>query len=270
MSEQLVTIEDNSGNYAAQQTLITPTNIILCQRSTRAANAKPGMLMDGLSGALYEYLKIVPLADRPGRVMFPPGEDLNVKPLCRSRDGIVPSSDIENPPSKSCAKCPMNVWGVNPKTGKKAKPPCGETITLLALAKPTQDETDPTYNLAGLPLYLQMRGTSLPFYKDFIKQVDREIEVRRNQGVLLARHDFFATIKGGSFVNAGGFPYVAYTFTDLTRIKNVGEYGPFYERYVVAAKAARQAAYEERQAERLEGKVEEAVNEVLNAEFVEA
>lgn len=271
MSEQLVNIEDNSGTYAAQQTQIAPTDIILCQRSTRAANAKPGMLMDGLSGALYEYLKIVPLADRAGRVLFPKGEaSLDVKPVCRSNDNVVPSPGVENPPSKTCGNCPMSKWEVNSSTGKKIKPPCSETATLLALARPTNDESDPTFNLAGLPLYLQMRGTSLPFYKDFIKQIDREIEVRRNQGVILARHDFFVTVRGQQLVSPGGFSYVAYTFSELTRVKNVGEFTPFYDKYVTIARQQREAAYEEKKIQRLEGKVDDAVTEVVDAEFVEA
>lgn len=266
MSE-LITINEQNN---APLPVIDPTTLILCQRTTRHPNSKPGMMLDSLSGALYEYLTIVPMADRSGRVMFPPGaEDLNSEPLCRSFDGVVPASSVVNPPSKQCGNCPMSRWELQ-ATGKKKKPPCSETKTLLALAKPTQDESDPTYNLSGLPLYFNLRGTSLPFYKDFIKQVDRDIEVKRNQGVELSRFDFFAKIKGQQFTSPGGYPYVSYTFSELTRVKTPGQYRSFFDRYVLAAKAAREAAYAEKQLQRIDGAVDNAVGEVLQAEFVEA
>lgn len=79
-------------------------------------------------------------------------EGSDAKPDCHSNDGIKPAADAPSPQAKSCAECPMNVWGskISP-SGSKIKA-CADVRRIAIL---------PADDLAYAPILLRVPGASL-------------------------------------------------------------------------------------------------------------
>jgi hypothetical protein len=261
MSEELVHIT-NTEQQVAQYTgpvdtglddiRVRPTNLILVQNTTRdQKGARPGQILDVLTGQAYDSVTVVPLRVIKNRVLFPPDADLDAEPLCRSSDGLVPSPFVKAPQATSCRTCPKAQW-----VGGQ-KPPCGEKLKLLVILKET-----------GMPRYMQFGGKSISTCKEALEALKQDIKgkeyLSRGQ-TKLELFDYFFTVSGEKVTSRQGSYYVA-RFTDFGQVKNAGEFGRFYEEYAVRVKHDddEQAVVAKDQA------VDNKVADVIDAEVIEA
>ena len=136
-----------------------------------------GQFRNILTEEVAEQLTIVPFIIKPGRACFEEGErDL----ICKSDDGLVPSSQIETPINEICAEivgnrrkpvCPKAIWD------DRTPPDCSEGYTLLAI-----DLND------GFPFLINLRGTS---YKP-TKKLNTVFALKRKP---LYTHSCFMSLK---------------------------------------------------------------------------
>lgn len=232
---------------------LKPGPIDLVQRTS--VEGTPGKFRDPLTGNEFSYLTIVPLRVRPGRVLFPPGFDRKSEPICKSDDGVTPSRFVEFPQNSSCKTCPQSQW-----VGGK-KPPCSETASMLVIIKPTTDEEDPNYSISSLPKILNFRGTSMSSYKDFMTAI-RQDQVRlQSQGEFVNLYDYTARVTPQEVRGGSGIFYI-WKFTETRRVKETNQFGPFFQQYVTDYRQQEQFVEQE-------AKVDNAVGDVVNAEFVD-
>lgn len=224
MSTQLATISEEqqallqSGGLGLPDMQLKPAEMVLVQRTSRTEGATPGRLRDNLTGTEYSEIRVVPLMVRSGRVLFPPGSDLDAKPLCRSNDGIGPVTTDENlvPQAPNCATCDFG----NKAWAKGKRPDCRETRRFLFIEKETQ-----------LPYVMTIKGTSLKAFKDLLSGIARYMAAARAKGETLNLFDFSFTIKSRFEQNSKGSYYVL-QFPDLKRVATPGEFGPLYFQFV--------------------------------------
>ena len=98
-----------------------------------------GRYLDAQSNMQFESLDVVILQMQTGRVMYPPDTERGAKPLCRSRDGILPVINeelIRQDGGQGCAKCPMSQW--KRIGGRPIKPQCRETMNMLVAGVETE------------------------------------------------------------------------------------------------------------------------------------
>jgi len=102
----------------------------------------PGMFRCSLTGEEAEELVVTPLRYRPGRVLWDPRDVEMERPICRSRDGLVPDSSIEEPAGQECCRvegnrrvpvCMQAQWGENGE-----RPPCAQTREFIMLDHATR------------------------------------------------------------------------------------------------------------------------------------
>lgn len=216
---------------------LVPTNLTLVQNTTRdPKGARPGQLLDELTGDIYDTIEFIPLTIRRGRVMFPPGElNLDAKPICRSSDGVVPAPDVETPQSRTCASCQHSSWD-SWRTSKQ-KPPCAETATILGLVKET-----------GLPRYFQVKGMGMKVLRNVTDRVQQEIVKYKNKGEILNLFDFYFTIASDRLSGPRG-TYYAPRFDSLKRVVNIGQYAEQFREFVVESRRLAEQRAMERAAE---------------------
>ena len=99
----------------------------------------PGTFRSNLDGSERSELNVVPLRIQRGRVLW--SAEIGTDPVCRSTDGLYPSSQIERPVSDTCCiivgrrlqpVCPKAAW---PRHGR---PECRDTFLLVALDLSTE------------------------------------------------------------------------------------------------------------------------------------
>lgn len=263
MSQELVTIGGTPSTEVAayhgastglEDVRIKPTNLILVQNGTREPQgARPGQILDVLTGQAYDQLEVVPLRRSIQRVMFPPGElDLDAKPICRSSDGVVPSPFAEHPQALRCATCQYSQW--KKVNGVSVKPRCSEKYRLLVIKK---DE--------GVPRYLSVGGMGIAPLKLRLEAIKQDVEISRRKGTKLDLFDYFFTLTSDEIKGKTGRFYVL-RFDNLQRVKNPSEFGPLFEEYVVRA---RHQEDEEEGVVENETKVDSTVGSVITPEVVE-
>lgn len=79
-------------------------------------------------------------------------------PTCASHDGIRPNSNAESPQCKTCAACPLNVWGSATEDGKKKKA-CSDSMRLAVAAADSLND----------PMLLKVPAGSLKFLNEYGK-----------------------------------------------------------------------------------------------------
>jgi hypothetical protein len=238
---------------------LKPSDIILVQNSTRQpGTARPGQFLDTLSMEVFDEVTLVPLKITKQRVLFPPGEDLDAEPLCRSNDGVVPSTYVKAPQSRNCATCPQSQW----VDGKKSA--CAEKLRILGVMKET-----------GVPYFLTVGGKGVSMCKQAIQLIKRYIAMQDaniKAGKTnpdgsplqpLRLYDFFFTVKG-EMVNSK-YRYAVARFENIKRVANIGDFGALFSEFVTR----RRVDQEQEQAVQAEAQTDAAVSQVVDAEFVE-
>lgn len=228
---------------------LKPTNIELVQRTSRVEGAIPGKLRDVLTGAHFDTIEAVPLRIFKGRVMFPPGGDLNAEPICRSNDGVVPSKFAKFPQAANCKACPKGQW-VNGQ-----KPACSEKWRVLLINRET-----------GLPRYLTVGGMSLKPLKLLTEQIKQDIEMAKYKGQIRLPYGYAFTI-GSQFVQGQKGSYYILKFTDVKYMSNPDEFGPLFKEYVMRSN---QQIEEQMATQDAENVKNSATSEIAEAEYVEA
>lgn len=241
-----------------------PGNITIIQPTTRETfGGKPGQLLDSFDNSLYNEIDVIGLRHSLGRVYFPENGDLTAGPLCKSNDGRVPSPFIINPPANKCgdwangrfiATCPKAKW--NKAGGKNIPPPCSDTRRLIVAIKET-----------GMPAFLNVKKTSIAPYEMALNSIKKDIALNfQKSGLKLNLYDYTFTIKTTKATNTKGAFFVL-AFENIKRVPEPGQYYPLYHETVVKYKTMLE---EEQQNAVSEGAVENAINSVVDAEFVEA
>lgn len=230
---------------------IKPTYIELIQRTSKRPDVKPGKLYDVLRQMELDAVQVVPLALRPGRVLFPDDGQLGAEPLCRSNDGIRPSPFAQFPQAEACADCPKSSWANYNRKTKQGKPPCKEKWQMLFIVRDW-----------GLPRKISIGGMSLTPFKNLREQLKQDAVIARMNGQ--TRNLFDYTFKlSTQFVDGNKGAYFTLKFTDVKLIaeEDREQFGKLYQLYVMSQQArAAQAAEEEST---------EPVGEVVDAEVVE-
>ncbi len=203
-----------------------------------------------------DSIELIALSYNIGRVEFPPGNDFgpDVKPLCKSDDGLFPSKYITKPVSSKCGSmvnsrfvpsCPHAFWTADNKPG-----PCKDTRLVVVAVKDT---------LA--PAFVQVKGTSIAtFENEFIKKLNTDRALNRNKGLILEPYDYTFVLSA----KKGNGQYYSLHVTDIKRVQTPGTYAYLFQE-VLAYRAQKQQLDQEQGAE---AQVNGAVGAVLDAEFV--
>jgi hypothetical protein len=219
MSNELVTI--NTSQYIDtgldDVAPLKPAYLQFLQPSTNNLHGgQPGQFYDPVSGELYDEITIVPLRVSWNRIMYPPEADIKsgVKPLCKSDDGKTPSRFIEHPQSRSCQTCMYSQW----QDGKPSK--CSSNLKLLGVLKDNEGE-------GGVPRYVVAAGTSVAPMRAMLTKINTEVKKQQARGNPVQLWDFYFTISAERKRN-----YFVMTFGKEYRVRELGEFGPFYEQFV--------------------------------------
>lgn len=173
-----------------------------------------GQFYDEVNAELYDTVTVVPLQIVTNRVMYPPGEAIRsgVKPLCRSDDGKVPSRFIQTPQARSCQSCQYSQW-----SGDKPSE-CSSNLKMLVLLKDS-----------GAPRYIVASGTSVSPLRNMLRRINEDIQTQNLKGNPVRLYDYFFTVGSERKRN-----YFVMTFSDVQRVRELGEFGPRYEQFVKA------------------------------------
>lgn len=241
---------------------IKPSRITMNQFTTRNTEAVVGKFSLSDSPEQIDHITIIPLDIKISRVLYPPGDEFGVPPLCRSNDGVVPSPFAQFPQARSCGSCAQSKW--SKEGGRSIKPPCGEVRTLIGIDMET-----------SLPVSVPFKRSGIAPFQDFINYLQKDrikVQAKREDGRKPEFFDYFFTIKANPVVDKKG-KWVVPVFTDVKIVKNLGEYAHYHQQYVVE-----QAKYLDLK-DVVEDEVDTAVNSalgqttsgsVLDANFVEA
>jgi hypothetical protein len=133
-----------------------------------------GHFFDTKTGTNLKELTVVMAAlPQDNRVLLPPGE-LGGKPICKSRDAIVPvvNDDRLTPMSPTCAKCDHASWAKWHKTKRhEDKPKCRQQVEFIFVERETL-----------LPFRMNVHGTSLKPFREKMEGVARLAKVLMAQG----------------------------------------------------------------------------------------
>lgn len=260
MSEQALTTTNQAVGLPASEDLtglgtleLKPTKLNLLQPTTRdKKGGQAGQYLDVLTGELFDEITVVPLRFSKTRSMFPPGNDLDVQPICRSNDGIVPAIDVDTPQAAQCAQCPNSRWSI--VNGKKQKPACPEKYRFLVVLKDN-----------GMPKWLNVGGASIAPFLETMNRIKYVIfnNGLKGEGPPLELFDFYFTMSSN---NEG--TYFTMKFKDVKKVLEPGTFGPLFEQYVVSAKAYQEAQAENYTSVQLETSADAAVSEIIEAEEV--
>ena len=120
------------------------------------AEAAPGMIVNTLTGTMYDRLEIVLLAFLPRtRVLFPAIFATDNKPLCASDDGKLPAEnragrELEDRRAGPCAECPDGQFGAAEDGGRLA-PRCKLQRTFLVYVRESEEPALLTLQSTGIP-----------------------------------------------------------------------------------------------------------------------
>lgn len=255
-SEPIETGLETSGNLKI-------TSLILVQPTTRETQgARPGQILDVLTGEAFDSISVVPLRIFNNRVMFPPGADLDAKPICRSSDGLVPSPYADVPQAKQCgyfdqktrrfvAVCPNAKWRKDSE-GKSIKPSCAEKKRLLVYAVGI-----------GLPRWFNIGGAGMSAWEMTRQKLLQHMLSQKNtKGITRQLYDYWFSLSSDKINGKKGAYYVPRF--DLKLVETPGEYAGIYQSF---AAAINQAASEDDEATQ-DAAVNASVSQVVEAEYV--
>ena len=131
--------------------LMQPTSLEVTKGTVPA-----GHFYNPVTGEAVKELPCILLSKNESRVMWEKTFKSGEKPLCRSVDGKVSSSDSR----KLCEKCPHSKWDNN---ASENKPQCNMAYGWLALS-----QLDTSMNL---PFRIVIPGASVKFTKDFFTTI---------------------------------------------------------------------------------------------------
>lgn len=208
---------------------LKPVPMILTQRTTKGYEDVPsGRFVDSASGEVFSEVKFIPLEVRTTRTLYPhakqgkPFRD-GEKPLCVSRDGLVPlKTEGLQPQAATCAQCKYSKWD-NMSGGK---PACKEGRRITFIEKET-----------GLPYSLTATGRSVKEVKDLVTGLQRKaLATKAKVGHTANLYDFEITMKTVNVETEFGSGYVTH-FTKATLLGPEDEdYSVFYQQYIEAPK----------------------------------
>lgn len=254
MSE-LVHVPNQQTDYTPPPELVAmpklkPGQLTIVQPTTLdPKGARIGQLLDTVTGRFYDEMKVVLFAYRKGRVFYKDKESFGQPPLCRSVDLIVPAPNALAPQSSTCKICPRSQWKINPETGKKIPPPCGERYNILLFNKTTE-----------IPYYFSVGGNSIRPFEGLVQILgqDRQ-ENLKTKKLVLYDHDYFFTIYGESMP---GKAFKILGVKDFNRLPDDHNFRRLYHEYIVVPRQERLLAAAESQSQ-------QAVDDVVDAEFTE-
>jgi hypothetical protein len=238
------------------------TNLILVQNTTRdTMGARPGQILDQLTGEAFDDLAVVPLRISKTRVMFPPDSDLDADPICRSSDGLVPSPYAKVPQARQCVGqdargrivplCANAKWRKD-ASGRSIKPPCAEKYRLLLYVVST-----------GLPRWFNVGGKGIAALDISIQRLKQDrIRAKTQNGLSLELYDYWFKLGADRISDKKGSYYVPRF--DVKRVQTPGEYAPVFMDFAAAIGA--QNADDEVAAQ--ETAVDVAVTTAIEGEFV--
>jgi hypothetical protein len=238
------------------------TNLILVQNTTRnPMGARPGQILDELTGEAFDDLAVVPLRISKTRVKFPDGSDLDADPECRSSDGLVPSPFAKVPQARQCVTtdargrvvpvCPHAKWKKD-ASGKSIKPPCAEKYRLLLYVVST-----------GLPRWFNVGGKGIAALDISIQRLKQDrIRAKTQNGLSLELYDYWFKL-GADRVNGAKGAFYVPRF-DVKRVQTPGEYAPVFLDFAQAVNS--QNASDD--AEVQDAAVDSAVTQVVEGEYV--
>jgi hypothetical protein len=192
--------------------IIKPTRMELVQPINAGENATPGMYRDIQSNDQRSSLFVVPILFQVGRVLFPvsDGESGSNKPICRSRNGLVPENgDGLTPQASKCSECSLGQW--KKVGGKDIKPACSKTVSLLFV--------DREY---GMPYRMTFKRTNYKAASDLMETIKKVMAMSRAKGAML--FPFQLEVKMSStFINKGTRKYYVTNFGAPRPINDTNE-----------------------------------------------
>jgi hypothetical protein len=217
-----------------EDAILTPANMVLIQKTTRDPEATPGTFKDTITGQSYKEIQIVPLKIQVGdaqgqgapRVMFAPDAAFGSDPICRSNDGVKPALNAAHPQSEYCKDCKWSSWK-DYKTTKKP-PACHSKARILFVERST-----------GLPFLINLGGRSITPVRNLLKSIMRFAAMSLMKGVRAMLYDFSCTMYLKDVVDSKGAYFVC-QFKDISRVRDVGEFGPIYHELVKARDVMRE------------------------------
>lgn len=183
MSQELAVI--NNPPSQAMQTYgfdskifsIRPAQLEIVQPMSKSTSqgALVGHFYDTKTGTnLKEMIAVMAALPQDNRVLLPPGE-LGGKPICKSRDGIVPVTDDDRltPMAPNCANCDHSSWAKWHKGGKRREdiPGCRQQVDFVFVERTTL-----------LPFRMNVHGTSLKPFREKMEGIARLAKVLIAQG----------------------------------------------------------------------------------------
>lgn len=161
----------------AQDEPIRPSTINLVQpiEADDESGLIAGRFRDAQSNMQFPAMDLAVIQIAPGRVCYPPDSERGAKPLCRSRDGIMPVINdnlIRQDDGRGCALCPKSQW--KKIAGKSIKPQCREVMNLLLV----DIETEFIYRY-------NVKGTSLAPVKDLQQMIAKSVRYAAVKGVAI-------------------------------------------------------------------------------------
>jgi hypothetical protein len=246
MSTQLVTIEPQlpvvheGVGFASKMFQLKPVVIELTQRTTRGKGVVPGVFREKNGEETYNELKVVILSEpRESRTLFPAGSDLGARPLCRSRDGVMPVTDDPNlqPQAMKCAGCEHSSWKKWQKTRKQEDiPACKTKVTLFMVDRIQQWPM--LMSLGGKSLTVKNLPNGVMTLPMAMQQLARlQMKIKATTGKSLNIYDFSMTVKPFEIDGNRGSYYVAH-FEKIAPINedDRAAFGELYNQYVKAAR----------------------------------
>ena len=179
-----------------------PTRLELIQpiQSADEPGLIAGRFRDQQSNLQYESMNIVPVRMYPGRVLFPPGGELGAKPICRSRDGILPVIDpdsnlVRQDAGQGCAKCP---YSQGKKVGGKwIRSACNETMSFLFCELETM-----------FMFRMNCKGTALSPTKDLKATIRKLVLLAKSKGQFLPPYALSFNLSSVKVKGAKGTFYI--------------------------------------------------------------
>lgn len=188
-----------------------------------------GTFMDVKSKQKFRKMRIAVLyigGDDPGslngKVCFTPGGDLGSKPLCRSRNGVLPVINdelVRQDGGLGCKKCPKAQW--KKIGGKNIKPQCGDTIKFIFVDEET-----------GFPYVEKVKGVNVSPLRDLRDTLRKELMMRVAKKQPVPLYGFVVEMKAIKIQGKKGQYYI-HDFSQPEVLEDPTRFGPVFQALVV-------------------------------------
>jgi hypothetical protein len=183
MSQNLVVVNNppaqaiQTSGFDSKIFAIRPAPLEIVQRMSKSTSegALVGHFYDTKTGTnLKELVVVLAALPQDNRVLLPPGE-LGGKPICKSRDGVIPVTDDSRltPMAPNCANCDHSSWKKWHANGKRREdiPGCRQQVDFVFVERTTL-----------LPFRMNVHGTSLKPFREKMEGIARLAKVLISQG----------------------------------------------------------------------------------------